>query len=702
MQGRSLTRTSIVFALAGWALYGQMSLQDSLQYFNERDRMTDVIRIARRLRTEMPHDTDVVINSFYQEGAALRTLSRFEEAETALKEGLRWAPPQHPDRIDLLAQLSAILTDRGDLAGADSLQKDAYRLAHALQDSTRLKRLLTAMSYTAYYKDDFHAMAAYSRELLQITGDSRSPHDVIIQYAALTNLGLALVALGRAAEAETYLRQAWVRSLISAPPASLRARIAENLGIALNEQDRSDEALHFYKIAEEIYRKTGDSLGLSHLYNNIAKSLAEIGDEKASNDYLWQAALLAERYSGEKSPILPNIYLNIAQNALAADELDTAEVYAKKAIEAAHQLRALGVEAYIQVHLGDIHRRKGQWDAAREAYHRAFSLADSVMESGNPLIPILLTRMGLLALHEGNLTEAESNLREANYRFTRYMYSSVSPYSQEVLGHYAALALMEEKAGHLKRSDSLIIETVQRGITRLQLYLPALSPAQRAYAIDKFLRPYYVDLHRRLIQREDSDLVSFGLWTTYIMEFLESFSLSDSLLADTTEISQYLNNWKVCIVGYNRAEREKKFMLGDSLIKEAQKYQTLLWKKLNLPSVEATSFFDVLQRRLPKREALVKITSVKVDGKNIHIGYVVVRRRKGITLRRVVFGTANASSLSEVFQAVKAVLPKSIQRLRVFTPIALPEEFQKGLEATTGATVSIVGQGTVWTWLVSR
>lgn len=286
MQGRSLTRTSIVFALAGWALYGQMSLQDSLEYFNEQDRMTDVIRIARRLRAEMPHDTDAVINSFYQEGVALRTLSRFEEAETALKEGLRWAPPQHPDRIDLLAQLSAILTDRGDLAGADSLQKDAYRLAHALQDSTRLKRLLTAMSYTAYYKDDFHAMAAYSRELLQIA-NTQSPSDVIIQYAALINLGLALVSLGRAAEAETYLRQAWVRSLTSAPPsASLRARIAENLGIALNEQDRSDEALHFYKIAEEIYRKTGDSLGLSHLYNNIAKALAEIGDEKASNDYL--------------------------------------------------------------------------------------------------------------------------------------------------------------------------------------------------------------------------------------------------------------------------------------------------------------------------------------------------------------------------------------------------------------------------------
>lgn len=324
------------------------------------------------------------------------------------------------------------------------------------------------------------------------------------------------------------------------------------------------------------------------------------------------------------------------------------------------------------------------------------------METGNPFIPILLTRISLLALREGNLSEAKANLQEANYRFLRYMYSSVGPYSQEILTHYLAMALVEEKAGHLNRSDSLAMETVRRSAIRLQLYLSTLSPAQRIYAISKFWRPYHQDLQRRVAERKDSALVSFGLWATYMIEFLETFTLSNSLFSDTTLTHKYLTAWKTCVKSYIRAEREKNFMQADSLMKEAQKYQAILWTQLNLPTAEATSFFDALQRRLSKREALLKVVPVKMDEKSVLIGYMVARRGKRITLDRVVFDSPEDLAVPASSQTIKATLPKGIRKLRVFTPIPLPTEFQKNLEATTGAAVSLFGQGLVWEWLVSR
>lgn len=75
--------------------YAQPFLKDSIQYYEKRGEPLEVLRIARQMRQTSPHDSLAMANGFYYEGTALRTLSRLNEAESAFREALRWAPAFH-------------------------------------------------------------------------------------------------------------------------------------------------------------------------------------------------------------------------------------------------------------------------------------------------------------------------------------------------------------------------------------------------------------------------------------------------------------------------------------------------------------------------------------------------------------------------------------------------------------------------------
>lgn len=681
--------------------YAQPFLKDSIQYYEKRGEPLEVLRIARQMRQTSPHDSLAMANGFYYEGTALRTLSRLNEAESAFREALRWAPAFHSDRIDILSLLGAVLTDEGDLIQADSLLRVACGLAEILRDTTSLERLLTSLAYNAYYRDDFEAMATHSRRLLQMVERS-FPEKATLYYAALTNMGLAFLSQGRAHEAEPYLRLAWERAERYPPAPRILGAIAENLGIALNEQDRSDEALYYYWQAENLYRKVGDSLALSHLYNNIAKALSELGDLRAGNQFLLRAASIVVQHAGESSPVLPNIYLNIAWNALQSGELDTAETYGHRALEIARQLNAPVVEAYIQVCVGDIQRRRGHWTEARQAYEAGIPLVDSLMASGNPVYPILLTRLGLTALQENALHEAEAYLHEAGYRFTRYIHSSISPYSPDILTYQSALAGLEERKGHTRQADSIAVETVRRSFVRMLLYLAAIEPARRTFLIDGYFRPFYTDLQRRVAERDDSALTAFGFWAGYAMEFLETFMLADSMLPGDTARA-YLARWKICIRGYHRAEREGDISRAESLFSRAQVYQAQLWRIMELPPIEEAPFHAGLRNKIHRKDALLKLISIHTGGQTIQIGYVAYLQGKRLILRRTVSQIDETIALPADFAPdLKTVLPRRLRRLYVFAPITLPDGFQETIKDTTGATVILSRQSRVWNWLASR
>lgn len=195
------------------------------------------------------------------------------------------------------------------------------------------------------------------------------------------NLGNALMALGRAAEAEAAYRRALARK-------SDHADAHYNLGLALQAQDRLEEAVASYRRALELRPGHAES------YNNLGNALKALGKPAAAEDCYRRA--LASR------PGFADAHNNLGNVLEARGALEAAVASYTRALEfkpdhaQAHNnlgiaLLKLGRPAeavaacrrallhrpdYVQAHctLGHALRDEGEEEEARASYRRALAL----------------------------------------------------------------------------------------------------------------------------------------------------------------------------------------------------------------------------------------------------------------------------------------------------------------------------------------
>ncbi|MCX8112424.1 MAG: tetratricopeptide repeat protein [Bacteroidia bacterium] len=685
-------------------LWSQISgpWKDSLDRYESQGRYDQVVRLVRQLREGFYGDSMQIGWLYYTEGSAMYRLGRPHEAAYLLDMALRYITSISALQAEILIFSAAAAVDQGQLSKADSALKRALNLAESLRDTPLYQKILTALAYHAYYAEDFHAMLDYSKKLISLLDQGKArPSD--LYYAAAVNCGLALSALGRPQEAEGYLREAYAKAAQFPPPPYIRARLIENLGLTYNEMDRQEEALQLYTEAEALYHEIGDSLALAHLYNNIGKLLIEIGDKRAARKILEKAAYYAEQHAGKMSMILPNIYLNLADITLRDGEVEKASYLLQQAKSFLNLVGPSTLAAYVYFVEGDILRRQNRLQAAREAYTTALSLTDSLLETGNALYIHLLSRLGLIAIQEGQFTEAEHLLSEAGYRYERYVHTSVSPYSPEVLSYWAVLSALLERQNQLRASDSLAVETLRRALTRMQLFLPILCMGRKPDAMRDYLYPYYQDVQRRAGLRSDSALIVASLWANYVIEVLENFPSHDSLLKIKPAIRTLMQRWKESFYSYHKAEREGNIARAESLSAQAQAYQEELWKMLGFPSLKEADFLGALRQKLAKKTALVKVIPYSVEGDPTHIVYVVYRHRRRLIIhkQRVHVKDNPAQVWEKLTKNILSTLKGRVNRLQLFSASEIPETVSQLLKSSAIEPITHTGES-VWSWLASR
>ena len=298
------------------------------------------------------------------------------------------------DRVDLEA--AARWEDRARVA-LGRLRVDDPLLESVLYNSVGLLRLARA-DYEASV-DSFRHSARLLDGMVGNEGRLASTYN---------NLGNALEAQGRAAEAAVVLRAAvqMRKASVGAEHPSVASALS-NLGIAELAADETAAARAHFLRAIEI---TEASIGTEHpslaLYNNnLANVYYNWGDFPAARRYYQRTLEVLDAAFG---PDHPNIALTLGNLGLVTDDAEDALGLHRRALAMlerttpeGHPYRGMALN-----NIGSALRRLERYDEATAAYQRALAIRERALGPEHPLVATTVDNLGSTARLTGRPEEA--------------------------------------------------------------------------------------------------------------------------------------------------------------------------------------------------------------------------------------------------------------------------------------------------------
>ncbi|MEU1407067.1 tetratricopeptide repeat protein [Streptomyces sp. NPDC005728] len=214
------------------------------------------------------------------EAARERVLGFYYRWADAADERLRWLPGlEEPERFGDRGQALAWLdSERAGLVAAVGWAREERFAGTAV----RLAECLGEYLYWRRYFDDWIAVGEVAREAARRAGDR------VDEANAGTNLGNALGEAGRVEEAINAHTRA--RDLYQAAGDRRHEAIAwNNLGSALRKAGRVEEAIDAHTRARDLYQAAGDRHHEAIAWNNLGNALREAGQKEEAIDAHTQA-----------------------------------------------------------------------------------------------------------------------------------------------------------------------------------------------------------------------------------------------------------------------------------------------------------------------------------------------------------------------------------------------------------------------------
>lgn len=417
---------------------GRECLDEALQLANDLEDRELQVRIT--LEMGRLHLQDGFQEKALQWGHTSENLLAAQHEESAL-----------PD-TSLLARVKLFLSDVYAAQNLAERAKSTLRdfleaepsLAPAWQ-SQLLGRLLQLEVDHSRYEQAIH----YATESLPI---DRELGNLYAAAQALAHVGRIHVNRGEQDQASYYHR----RSL------HLREEIRDlggmaasqnNIGLVDKMQNRLDEAETRFRSCESISKELGLVPGQAAALNNLSDIMVSRGDYALALKYAFEGLEL--RKSANDTPGVAQSYYRIGSIYRNHGELDRAEDYGEKSLEIRRELgdklhlayslqllgelnlvrgryykafrclrqslsnfEALGDKLGRQVllaQLGDTFRHLGLFEEARDYIDRSLQIANE--HSVDYYVAISLKSLGGLLRDQGDLSQSESQLREAERRF---------------------------------------------------------------------------------------------------------------------------------------------------------------------------------------------------------------------------------------------------------------------------------------------
>ena len=288
-------------------------------------------------------DSQMVVDDLTFLGSVLHSLSRYDEAESALQEAIAKSRalngPYHTSVAFALVNLGMTRLERGDYAGADQAFNECLALIERFfgKESVRGSIVRSHLLESALLQGQ---MEASLPALLIVQDEARAQQAARPDHVMGTtaHLGDAYLGLGRMQDAETAYRQ--TASASSAGTASWAVVALKGLGDTLQQQGRYDEAETAYRSATTTRHELrfpgshGLNSARAALGNNmrLQHRFAEALSEVSAADRAVDTAI------DSQDPIVATIKAQLAEAQLDAGDARQAQATATAALAIARHV----------------------------------------------------------------------------------------------------------------------------------------------------------------------------------------------------------------------------------------------------------------------------------------------------------------------------------------------------------------------------
>jgi tetratricopeptide (TPR) repeat protein len=282
------------------------------------------------------------------------------------------------DQGELLRQVRIALRDE-DFPRAIHYLEQTVRLAHDNGDTSAEGRHLGNLALIYYrMQQPEKALRHFNRALVC----AREQEDILTEGGLLGNIGNILREFERYSEAVRHLKQALA---IANEIGDLRGQgiWLSNLGLVYDDTQESKQAVRCHRQAVEIARHLRDHRGLAARLKNLGKSELTAGNPGKALAALEEAAPLYEKL-GEADEmavtlgIIADVHGELTRTAEdeAAVQHHAAQAieYYSNALDAAHHLGHVGLEAQLLRGIGTVLGNIGRYDRAIAYFQAAQEL----------------------------------------------------------------------------------------------------------------------------------------------------------------------------------------------------------------------------------------------------------------------------------------------------------------------------------------
>jgi tetratricopeptide (TPR) repeat protein len=315
------------------------------------------------------------------QGELRGTAGGFAAAREVLEEAVRVAEAGHDDETAASAWNRLLYTEVEGMGLVKEAQRTA-RMAEAalerlgpeasLEVAAELHRVRGSLGYR---QGEYARALTDASKALALMEQARGPQDAALAEI-LTNMGMALNALGRYAEAERqYVRSLTLVETVYGREHPMRAGQLNNLATALRLQGKVAEAVLRYGEALDLAERL---LGAEHSSTSVIR--VNLGDALSRQGQLAQA--------------LPHYERSLATLRKGGDG---------ERLRVAHVLLSLGNA------LGDL----GQLARAEAAYREALGLQEAHLGPRHPDVALSRNNLGAVALDAGHLEDARAHFEAA-------------------------------------------------------------------------------------------------------------------------------------------------------------------------------------------------------------------------------------------------------------------------------------------------
>jgi serine/threonine-protein kinase len=376
-------------------LHGQPDVQsevaavmaEAYQALGEYDGVTTLLRadLDRRQRSDGPHSL-AVASLQRQIADALYEQSRYEEAAAMYASALAIQREKRGERssevAELLWDVAGVLRNRGDLAGAEAYQKQSLAIYVAINgdDSRDAAAVRESLAITYTQSGRF----AEANALIQPVAAWRDRHlgpDHPNTLVARYNAAYVLHGLGRFEEAARVAEDIVPRQ--RRVLGGRHDRLAVSLRLLARSLDASGRSEAALAPSAEAVAIHAERFGADHVqvgHDRTWRALIEVHTGRLAEavDDCREALRIFDAQPGPPRADLPNVRMWIGIALAEAGRLDEADTVIARAVS---DLRRSGLNGPFLGQaldaLGDVARRRGQTERARDLAREALPMMES-------------------------------------------------------------------------------------------------------------------------------------------------------------------------------------------------------------------------------------------------------------------------------------------------------------------------------------